>query len=258
MSAQARCSSRRTAGPDADDGFPQHPIWNIQPEGLGDMFIGDKPFANFWTNCSSCPGPATKNRRRPGCCVPPEPRTPTCSVLAPSYSAPLTRSWSEHGPLELRDVVPPNQDSSGSCLSQLGFRDIHLWRQRRVTTRAPLGMPRPSREAAAHFAVRRVEYRRRLRIFFVGRLRHEEERSSATFPTLPRRTAGTVTSSNTAGLNRQRYSRVTGVGISQRAKPIPPAPSLTHAPNHPSIHPPTHAPHPCCPRFPPRLAGLLT
>lgn len=26
-----------------------------QPEGLGDMFIGDKPFANFWTNYSSCP-----------------------------------------------------------------------------------------------------------------------------------------------------------------------------------------------------------
>lgn len=27
-----------------------------QPEGLGDMFISDKPFADFWTNCSSCPG----------------------------------------------------------------------------------------------------------------------------------------------------------------------------------------------------------
>lgn len=55
MSAQARCSSTRTASPDAEGGFPQHPIWNIQPEGLGDMLISDKPFANFWTNCSSCP-----------------------------------------------------------------------------------------------------------------------------------------------------------------------------------------------------------
>ena len=69
MSAQARCSRRRTANPDADGGFPRHPIWNIQPEGLVDILIKRQTIRGFLDEWQLLLRTATKNRRRrSGCC----------------------------------------------------------------------------------------------------------------------------------------------------------------------------------------------
>lgn len=58
-----------------------------QPEGPGDMFISDKPFANFWTNCSSCPGLQPRIDDGPAAVPSCTANPPTCSALAPSYDA---------------------------------------------------------------------------------------------------------------------------------------------------------------------------
>lgn len=220
------------------------------------MFISDKPFANFWTNCSSCPGLQPRIDDGPAAVPSCTAHSPTCSVLAPSYYA-RHSAWSEHG-FESSEMscLRAKTAQVPVCPSRF-FRDIHLWRQRRVTIRGPLGKARPSREdAAIHFVMPRMRYCRRLHIFFVGHLRQKGQnriwslfsrslaRQQVQYTVPPGLRAGAI-DSNIQGLPASVLAR----GQSHRVLHTPPI-------IHPSIHPILC--HPCRPRFPPRLAGLLT
>lgn len=216
------------------------------------MFISDIPFANFWTNCSSCPElqPRIDDGPDAVCLLY---RPPTCSVLTPSYQA-----YAVHGAGLSTALRAPI--CRASVLRQLKFwfvpagfsRDGRLWRQRRITIRAR-GKDRaiqggcgPSCLATHGILPPPLHI-----LCPPSKTRWKNEPGHFSYAS---KTAGTVPLGLRAGAINTNIPGLPAVGISQRAKP----PTRSYTRPQSFIHP-SHSLPPMLPTFSPtphRLTDL--